>query len=398
MVSSHAAASAAIGGGAARTAAAAGGSRSADSGLRALRALGARCAGMLPFAARGVACAPVVATAEAEGAAPVRRHSFQGKHGRTKRKDERALTKHPRERSKRMERVGAHPVHNWHGEVVGSAALDKRVWGRPLMIDVVHNVTKWQLAKRRAGTASVKKYWELRRTKKKPHPQKGTGRARQGDYRGPHMRGGITMFGPRPKDWSYPLPRKVRRLGVQVALSERRREGRLLIVDSLEPPEVKTKVAKEFMERVGGNKLLLIDGALPDGAKGGGRESEAGVETDDLAARTPIMQQLDADGKAFYDASTGRWAGELPEPSEGLVLACRNVPYMKIMPPQGINAYDVVKADTIVMSADALRYVQVRLTRPILRRPKHAEYSGTLGSVEEQGFPTGAPLGGDGSA
>ena len=262
----------------------------------------------------------------------------------------------------------------------------QRVWGRPLMVDVVHNVVKWQLAKRRAGTASVKKYWELRRTKRKPHAQKGTGRARQGDYRGPHMRGGITMFGPRPKDWSYPLPRKMRRLGVQVALSERRREGRLLVVDSLDPPEAKTRAANDFLARVGGSKMLLIDGVLPEGAKGTGRACEhcakGAKDADPSEAALGIHEQLERDGDVFYDASTGRWAGELPEPSPGLLMATRNVPYMSVLPPQGVNVYDVVMNDTIVVSTDALRYMQVRLTRPIKRRPSTL-YGGKLGSAEE---------------
>ena len=227
------------------------------------------------------------------------------------------------------------------------------------MVDVVHNVVKWQLAKRRAGTASVKKYWELRRTKRKPHAQKGTGRARQGDYRGPHMRGGITMFGPRPKDWSYPLPRKMRRLGVQVALSERRREGRLLVVDSLDPPEAKTRAANDFLARVGGSKMLLIDGVLPEGAKGTGRACEhcakGAKDADPSEAALGIHEQLERDGDVFYDASTGRWAGELPEPSPGLLMATRNVPYMSVLPPQGVNVYDVVMNLSLIHISEPTR-------------------------------------------
>ncbi len=118
--------------------------------------------------------------------------------------------------------------------------LDGDVFDVPIRVDIVHRVVRWQLAKKQAGTHSTKDRSEVSGTGKKPHPQKGTGRARAGTKRAPHHRGGGVAHGPRPRSHAHKLQRKVRRLGLCCALSAKLAEGNLVIVDSAAPSAPKT--------------------------------------------------------------------------------------------------------------------------------------------------------------
>ena len=128
-------------------------------------------------------------------------------------------------------------VVNLASETVGTVDLDDGVFGVEVRPDILARCVNWQLAKRRAGTHSTKTRGEVARTGKKPYKQKGTGRARQGSSKGPHMRGGGIVFGPRPRDHATDLPVKVRRLALRSALSAKRAAGTLVVLDRAELDE-----------------------------------------------------------------------------------------------------------------------------------------------------------------
>ena len=116
---------------------------------------------------------------------------------------------------------------------VGTMELSSEIFEAPVKKHLLHEVVNWQLAKRRAGTASTKTRGEVRGGGAKPWKQKHTGRARAGSRRSPIWRKGGVVFGPKPKDWSYPIPKKVRRGALVSALSSRFSEGAIVVLDSL---------------------------------------------------------------------------------------------------------------------------------------------------------------------
>src|SRR5271168_2141081 len=125
------------------------------------------------------------------------------------------------------------------------------VFGREGDNSLLHEAVRMQMANRRRGNASTKTKGYISGGGKKPWRQKGTGRARAGSTRSPLWRHGGTIFGPQPRDYSYKMPKKALAKALCLALSVRAREGKLTIVESLELPELKTKVAKAALERLG---------------------------------------------------------------------------------------------------------------------------------------------------
>jgi large subunit ribosomal protein L4 len=117
---------------------------------------------------------------------------------------------------------------------LGAVTVDGEVFGAPSRVDILQRVVRWQLANRRAGTNKTKTRTEVSGSTRKPWKQKGSGRARVGDIRAPQWRGGYRVHGPVLRDFSYSLPKKVRAMGLRVALSTKLREGKLAIVDSLD--------------------------------------------------------------------------------------------------------------------------------------------------------------------
>src|SRR3954471_25040833 len=132
-------------------------------------------------------------------------------------------------------------VIGWDKKKVGSAELDASVFDIVVKKEILHTVVRWQLACRRRGTHKSKNRGEVSGGGKKPFKQKGTGNARQGSIRSPLMPGGGVAFGPEPRDYSYVLPKKMKRLGLRTALSYLKKEGRLFVVDSMESTDGKTK-------------------------------------------------------------------------------------------------------------------------------------------------------------
>jgi large subunit ribosomal protein L4 len=151
-------------------------------------------------------------------------------------------------------------VLNWKKEKTGQVELSAEVFEAEVKIDVLHTVVRWQLACRRSGTHMTKTKGLVSGGGKKPFKQKGTGNARQGSTRSPLMPGGGTMFGPQPRDYSYALPKKTRKVGLKMALSHLFKEGKLTIVDGMASEGKSTELNKR-LKSFGVEKAVLIDTA-----------------------------------------------------------------------------------------------------------------------------------------
>ncbi|RHN70695.1 putative ribosomal protein L4/L1e [Medicago truncatula] len=207
------------------------------------------------------------------------------------------------------------PVTNFHNEDKGFMVLAGDVFDMPIRKDIVHRVVLWQRAKRQQGTHSTKTISEVSGTGRKPWNQKGTGRARHGSLRGPQFRGGEAKHGPKPRSHAFKLNKKVRRLGLKIALSARAAEGKLLVFEDLEVPTHKTKNFLNFFNQLEDTKKLLI---VDDG---------------------PV--------------------------NEKLKLATQNLHYVNLLPSIGLNVYSILLHDTLVMSKDAVNRIVERMHTPI---------------------------------
>jgi large subunit ribosomal protein L4 len=214
------------------------------------------------------------------------------------------------------------PIHAFQapGEVVGTFELPEDVFSVPIRQDIVQTVIKWQRAKRRQPQ-KTKRYPEVRGSGRKPYKQKGTGKARVGQARAPHRRGGVKAHGPVLRSFYYPLNRKLRQLGLKVALAAKFREGNLFLVDALELQEPKTRLFADLMKEhgwMGGQKRVLLVG---EG-----------------------QRRADLDGN--------------------LDRGYKNVENVHLLPSQGANVYDIVKADYLVLSHEGLMQLVERICRP----------------------------------
>eukprot|EP00897_Mesotaenium_endlicherianum_P007739 jgi/Mesen1/6994/ME000365S06132 len=208
------------------------------------------------------------------------------------------------------------PVTNFASEDKGLAVLAGGVFDVPIRPDIVQRVVLWQLNKRRQGTHSTKGRHDVSGSTRKPHSQKGSGQARQGSKKAPHMRGGAIAHGPRPRSHETDLPKQVRQLGLRVALSARMAEGKLLVFDTLEPESAKTKDMELFLRRLGqsgAKRVLFVDG-----------------------------------GSAAPNAS--------------LLRATSNLYEANVLPPIGLNVYSILQHDTLILALDAVRRIEERLT------------------------------------
>jgi large subunit ribosomal protein L4 len=154
-------------------------------------------------------------------------------------------------------------VLNWKKEKIGQVELSSDVFEVEVRKDVLHTVVRWQLASRRAGTHMTKTKGLVSGGGKKPFKQKGTGNARQGSTRSPLMPGGGTMFGPQPRDYSYALPKKVRKVGLMMALSHLYKEGKLTVVDTMASEGKSTELNKR-LKSFGVAKAVLIDASADE--------------------------------------------------------------------------------------------------------------------------------------
>ena len=152
------------------------------------------------------------------------------------------------------------PVYDMAGNIVREQELDSYVFGAPVNVGLLHQVVTAQLTNRRQGTASTKTRANVSGGNRKPYRQKGTGRARQGSTRAPQFRGGGVVFGPHPHAYERAIPRKMKRLAIRAALSDKAAEGRILLMDELVFPEARTKDMVALLESLPleRNVLLLL--------------------------------------------------------------------------------------------------------------------------------------------
>ncbi len=201
-------------------------------------------------------------------------------------------------------------LYNMKKEKVGEVELADEVFAAEIRPHLIYEVVLWQLAKRRSGTAAVKNRSRVRGGGSKPWRQKGTGRARSGTSRSPIWRGGGAIFGPQPRSYEFKMPKKVRRQALISALSSKFQEGKLYVLEDFALEEVKTRKVAEMLRAFGVSSAMLV--------------------SDD---------------------------------NEKLYLSSRNLPRVMAVSHQGVNVYDLLKHDTLMVSAAALGKIQGALEK-----------------------------------
>ena len=195
------------------------------------------------------------------------------------------------------------------GKASGKISLSEAVFGLEPRADILQRMVRYQLAKRRAGTHDVKNRGEVSRTGAKMYKQKGTGRARHSSARAPQFRGGGKAHGPVARSHEHDLPKKVRALGLKLALSAKAKTSSIIVVDELKLADAKTKALIANFASLGLKNALLIDGAEMD---------------------------------------------------QGFARAARNIPNIDVLPIQGINVYDILRRGTLVLSKAAVEALEER--------------------------------------
>jgi large subunit ribosomal protein L4 len=200
-------------------------------------------------------------------------------------------------------------VYDINRAKVGEINLRDDIFSVPVQGHIMHEVVTMQLACRRSGTASTKGRAEVRGGGHKPWRQKGTGRARAGSNRSPLWRGGGVVFGPKPRSYAYKVPKKVRRLALKMALSSKLANSQLLILNQYPFEAPKTK---EFVR---------------------------------------VLENLQIDKALFITAAD----------DQVLTLSSRNVPHVQVMRPEGLNVYDILRYDYLVVFQPAISQIEERL-------------------------------------
>ncbi|MGE4372692.1 MAG: 50S ribosomal protein L4 [Xanthobacter sp.] len=200
-------------------------------------------------------------------------------------------------------------VKTLEGTDAGSVTLSDEIFGLEPRADILHRMVTWQLARRQAGTHRTKGRSEINRTTKKLYKQKGTGNARHGAASAPQFRGGGRAFGPVVRSHAIELPKKVRALALKHALSSKLKADSIVVLDKMSVTDPKTKALKERFAQLGWASVLIIDGAQVE---------------------------------------------------ENVALAARNLPYVDVLPVQGINVYDILRRDKLVLTKAALDALEAR--------------------------------------
>jgi len=191
----------------------------------------------------------------------------------------------------------------------GTAELPDEIFAVTPRADIMARVVHWQQAKRRAGTHKVKGMGEVSGTTKKPYKQKGTGNARQGSLRSPQFRTGGVVHGPVVRDHGYSLPKKVRRLGLISALSQKHAEGKLVVLDAAVAADPKTRALAARLKVLGWRSALIIDGVVDD----------------------------------------------------NFLRASRNIHGVDVLPSVGANVYDILRHDVLAITAAGVEGLKTRL-------------------------------------
>jgi large subunit ribosomal protein L4 len=202
-------------------------------------------------------------------------------------------------------------IYNDQGEVVRQTELPEAIFDVELKEHLLQEVVRYQLARRRQGTAHTKNRSAVRGGGRKPWRQKGTGRARVGSIRSPLWRGGGTVFGPVPRSYAFRMPKKKRRAALRVALSQKVREQGFRVIEDFNISQPKTRQVVQLVRRFTEQpKVLLVVG----------------------------------------------------EPHEYLYLSARNIPDVKVLPVVGLNVYDLLHYTTVICAEEALEKIAGRLS------------------------------------
>lgn len=196
------------------------------------------------------------------------------------------------------------------GKKAGSVEVAEEVFGLDPRPDILQRMVRWQLAKRQAGTHKTKDRSEIRATTAKMYRQKGTGRARHGARTAPQFRGGGKAFGPLTRSHAHDLPKKVRALALKHALSAKAKAESLVVLDEAAAKEPKTKALRAQLDKLGFGSALIVDGRVLD---------------------------------------------------DNFALAARSIPNIDLLPVQGINVYDILRRDKLVLTKAALEALEERL-------------------------------------
>jgi len=192
------------------------------------------------------------------------------------------------------------------GEKVGDVEIRDEIFMCEVKPHLIHDVIKMQQANHRRGTSSTKTRKEVSGGGRKPFRQKGTGRARQGSSRSPLQVGGGTVFGPHPRDYSYTLPKKVRKSALKSALTVRNSESNLKIIDKLALDRISTKAFYGVVKALKLTKpLFVVDG------------------------RNEIVEK-----------------------------SVRNIPFTKVLKVEGLNVYDIIRHEQLILTMDALKKIE----------------------------------------
>ena len=197
-------------------------------------------------------------------------------------------------------------VYNMDGQQVDEIELKDEIFGVEVNEHIMHAVVVQYLANQRQGTQSAKTRAEVRGGGRKPWRQKGTGRARQGSIRAPQWTGGGVVFAPKPRDYSFKLNKKVKRLALKSALTSKVNENKFIVIDELKFDEIKTKKMKQVLDNLKINKALIV------------------TESD----------------------------------NKNVILSARNLQNVKTAAANTINVYDILKYDSFVVSKDVLQTIQ----------------------------------------
>lgn len=200
-------------------------------------------------------------------------------------------------------------ILNIQAEKVGEIVLNDSVFNIEVNSGILHEVICMQRANRRSGNACTKTRGEVSGGGAKPWRQKGTGRARAGSRTSPVWRGGGTVFGPKPRDYSYSMPKKVKRLALRMALSARNQEGNLIVIDQFQLQEVKTKYFVQVMDKFNVDNCLVI------------------TEGDD----------------------------------NDMYLSSRNAVGYKVLPVAGLNVYDILKYSKLMLVKSSVQKIEDRV-------------------------------------
>jgi len=201
-------------------------------------------------------------------------------------------------------------VKNLDGSAAGSIDLSKDIFGLEARKDILARMVNYQLAKRRAGTHKSKGRAEVKATSKKMYAQKGTGQARHGNKAAPQFRGGGKAFGPVVRDHAHDLPKKVRKLALKTALSSKAGEGKLVVLETMALDAPKTSALTAKLAKLGISSALIIGGETVD---------------------------------------------------NNFARAASNIIGVDVLPQQGINVYDILRRDTLVLTRAAVKHLEERL-------------------------------------